>query len=79
LEKQHDRPVSAPGGESANRAERVVVHGQTQHTEDLTVNREAAGEGHTLTVRPVLGDVSPEVGLSEVFGLFGPDGAGKTT
>jgi ABC-type multidrug transport system ATPase subunit len=40
---------------------------------------EAAGEGHTLTVRPVLGDVSPEVGLSEMVGLFGPDGAGKTT
>jgi len=41
---------------------------------------EAAGEGHTRTVRPVvLGDVSPEVGLSEGFGLFGPDGAGKTT
>jgi ABC-type branched-subunit amino acid transport system ATPase component len=27
----------------------------------------------------VLGNVSPEVGLSEVFGLFGPDGADKTT
>ena len=41
---------------------------------------EAAGEGRTLTDRPaVLGDVSPEVSLSEGFGLFGPDGAGKTT
>ena len=41
---------------------------------------EAAGEGHTLTVRPVvLCDASPEAGPSEVFGLFGVDGAGKTT
>jgi ABC-type multidrug transport system ATPase subunit len=30
-------------------------------------------------VRAVLGSRSPEVGLSEVFGLFGADGAGKTT
>jgi hypothetical protein len=30
-------------------------------------------------VRPVLGDVSPEIGLSEVFGLIGLDGAGRIT
>jgi hypothetical protein len=31
-------------------------------------------------VRPVvLGDVSPEVGLNEVFDPFRPDGADKTT
>jgi hypothetical protein len=41
---------------------------------------EAAGEGRTLTERPVvLGKVSPEVSLSELFGRFGPDGTGKTT
>jgi ABC-type branched-subunit amino acid transport system ATPase component len=27
----------------------------------------------------VRGDVSPEVGPSELFGLFDPDGAGQTT
>jgi hypothetical protein len=41
---------------------------------------EAAGEGSTLTERPVvLGDVSPDVSLSELFGLFGPEGTAKTT
>ena len=41
---------------------------------------EVAGEGRTLTERPVvLGDVSSEIGQSERFGLFASDGAGKTT
>ncbi|HZY90927.1 MAG TPA: hypothetical protein VFE78_39250 [Gemmataceae bacterium] len=43
------------------------------------VPRSRRGRPHADGAPVVLGDGSLEVGRGELFGLFGPDGAGNTT